>query len=87
MIFKNNALINGLLPLQVSEDFLQKIFKINKDSKLSVEVDNQTIGTTGEQETFDINSCKKTCLPNGNDDIDYLINNKEEIGAFEATLV
>ncbi|MEO8568221.1 MAG: 3-isopropylmalate dehydratase small subunit [Ginsengibacter sp.] len=88
-IFKNNALNNGLLPLQVSEDFLQKIFKLSKDSKLSIDVDKQTvtIDATGEQETFDINSYKKTCLLNGYDDIDYLINNKEEIEAFEATLV
>lgn len=87
-IFKNNALNNGLLPLQVSEDFLQKIFKLDKDSKLIIDVDKQTttIDTTGEQEMFEINSYKKTCLLNGYDDIDYLINNKEDIEAFEATL-
>ncbi|MEP6584613.1 MAG: 3-isopropylmalate dehydratase small subunit, partial [Ginsengibacter sp.] len=78
----------GLLPLQVSEDFLQKIFQLGKDSKLSIDVDKQTvtIDATGAQETFDINSYKKTCLLNGYDDIDYLINSKEEIEAFEATL-
>ncbi|HEV8084449.1 MAG TPA: 3-isopropylmalate dehydratase small subunit [Chitinophagaceae bacterium] len=88
-IFKNNALNNGLLPLQVSEDFLQKIFNLGKDSKLSIDVDKQTItiDDTGEHEMFDINSYKKTCLLDGYDDIDYLINNKEEIEAFEATLV
>ena len=88
-IFKNNALNNGLLPLQVSEDFLQKIFNLDKDSKISIDIDKQTITitATGEQEMFDINSYKKTCLLNGYDDIDYLINNKKEIEAFEATLV
>ncbi len=87
-IFKNNALNNGLLPLQVSEDFLQEIFKLEKDATLTIDVDQQTITipATGEQEIFDINSYKKTCLLNGYDDIDYLINNKEEIEAFEATL-
>ncbi|MEO6220632.1 MAG: 3-isopropylmalate dehydratase small subunit [Ginsengibacter sp.] len=88
-IFKNNALNNGLLPLQVSEDFLQKIFNLDKDSKISIDIDKQTITimATGEQEVFDINSYKKTCLINGYDDIDYLISNRKEIEAFEATLV
>ncbi|MEO6290462.1 MAG: 3-isopropylmalate dehydratase small subunit [Ginsengibacter sp.] len=88
-IFKNNALNNGLLPLQVTEAFLQKIFKLEKDSTLTIDVDKQTItlDATNEQEKFEINSYKKTCLLNGYDDIDYLINNKEEIEAFEATLV
>ena len=88
-IFKNNALNNGLLPLQVSEDFLQKIFKLDKDSTLTIDIDKQTIiiDATDEQEMFTINSYKKTCLLNGYDDIDYLINIKEEIEAFEATLV
>lgn len=88
-IFKNNALNNGLLPLQVSENFLQKIFSLNQDSTLTIDVDKQTIliDSLGEQEMFDINSYKKTCLLNGYDDIDYLINNKKEIEAFEATLV
>lgn len=87
-IFKNNALNNGLLPLQVSEDFLQKIFKLDKDSTLTIDIDKQTItiDASGEQEMFTINSYKKTCLLNGYDDIDYLINNREEIEAFEATL-
>ncbi|MDQ6842892.1 MAG: 3-isopropylmalate dehydratase small subunit [Bacteroidota bacterium] len=87
-IFKNNALNNGLLPLRVSDDFLQKIFQQDKDSTLTIDVDKQTItiDATGEKETFDINLYKKTCLLNGYDDIDYLINNKKEIEAFEATL-
>ena len=82
-IFKNNALNNGLLPLQVSEDFLQKIFKLDKDSTLTIDIDKQTItiDANREHEMFDINSYKKTCLLNGYDDIDYLISNKEEIEA------
>jgi 3-isopropylmalate/(R)-2-methylmalate dehydratase small subunit len=86
-IFKNNALNNGLLPVQVSDAFLQKIFSLENGSTLSIDVDKQTItiDTTGEQEIFDINNYKKTCLLNGFDDIDYLINIKEEIINFEKT--
>ncbi|HWH62435.1 MAG TPA: 3-isopropylmalate dehydratase small subunit [Ginsengibacter sp.] len=87
-IFKNNALNNGLLPVQVTDEFLQKIFALGHKSTLTVNVDKQTItiDAAGEHEKFDINSYKKTCLLNGYDDIDYLINNKKDIEAFEATL-
>lgn len=87
-IFKNNALNNGLLPVQVTDDFLQKIFNLDNRATLTIDVDQQTItiDATGEQEKFDINSYKKTCLLNGYDDIDYLISNKKDIEAFEATL-
>lgn len=89
-IFKNNALNNGLLPVQVSEDFLKKIFSaIEKDAntKFKVDLENQTftILATGESATFEINSYKKTCLLNGYDDIDYLISIKDKIEAFEQT--
>lgn len=87
-IFKNNALNNGLLPVQVSESFLAKIFAaIDNDAKtkLKVDLENQTITilATGESEKFDINPYKKTCLINGYDDIDYLISMKDKIEAFE----
>ncbi|HMU47795.1 MAG TPA: 3-isopropylmalate dehydratase small subunit [Chitinophagaceae bacterium] len=84
-IFKNNALNNGVLPVQVSDEFLQKIFKKNNESLLSIDLDKQTItiDTTSEQETFDINNYKKTCLLNGYDDIDYLLSIKDEIKEFE----
>ena len=87
-IFKNNALNNGLLPVQVTDNFLQKIFALDNTSTLTVDVDKQTImiDVTGEKETFDINNYKKTCLLNGFDDIDYLINIKDEITAFEKQL-
>src|SRR5438067_9831540 len=63
-IFKNNALNNGVLPVQVSEGFLQKIFKQDNQSTLTVKLEQQTItiDKTGEQERFDINHYKKTCL-------------------------
>jgi len=90
-IFKNNGLNNFLLPVTVSDAFLHKIFTaIEKDpaAELNVDVDKQTITivSTGEQETFDINHYKKTCLLNGYDDIDYLLNMKTEIETFEKTL-
>ena len=87
-IFKNNALNNGVLPVQVSEAFLQKIFKQNADATLTVNLEKQfiKIDTTGEQENFEINNYKKTCLLNGYDDIDYLISMKDEIGKFEQSL-
>src|SRR5205085_11681221 len=73
-IFKNNALNNGVLPVQVSEEFLQKIFKQGKDATLTVSLADQTItiDATGQQEKFEINHYKKTCLLNVYDDIDYM---------------
>ncbi len=87
-IFKNNALNNGLLPVQVTDDFLKKIFALDNLATLTVDVEDQTItiDATGEKEKFDINSYKKTCLLNGYDDIDYLISNRKDIEAFETTL-
>jgi len=84
-IFKNNALNNGVLPVQVSDAFLQKIFEQKNDATLSVDLQSQTItiDATGEQENFDINHYKKTCLLNGYDDIDFLLSIKEDIEAFE----
>lgn len=87
-IFKNNALNNGVLPVQVSDEFLQKIFALKNGSTLSVDLENQTvtIDATGEHEKFEINNYKKTCLLNGYDDIDYLLSIKKDIMNFEKTL-
>lgn len=84
-IFKNNALNNGVLPVQVSDEFLQKIFEQDNTSTLTINLEQQTIAidATGEQETFEINNYKKTCLLNGYDDIDFLLSIKEDIAAFE----
>lgn len=84
-IFKNNALNNGVLPVTVSEDFLHKIFKQDNEATLTIDLEKQTItiDKTGEQEHFDINNYKKTCLLNGYSDIDFLISIKPEIEAFE----
>lgn len=88
-IFKGNALNNGLLPVQVTETFLSDLLsKIESNPKTEVEVnlENQTISIVGTEasEDFEIDAYKKTCMINGYDDIDYLVNNKEQIEAFEA---
>lgn len=87
-IFKGNALNNGLLPVQVSEDYLETLLntiKANPETELIVDLENQTIGIKGsdQQESFEIDAYKKTCMLNGYDDIDYLLSKKEAIEAFE----
>jgi 3-isopropylmalate/(R)-2-methylmalate dehydratase small subunit len=85
-IFKNNALNNGVLPVTVTDAFLQQIFAEGPDATLSIDLAAQsiTIDSTGASETFEINAYKKTCLLNGYDDIDYLLSMREEIAVFEA---
>jgi len=86
-IFKNNALNNGVLPVTVSDAFLQQIFAQGPEDTLTVDLAAQsiTIDGTGATEKFEINSYKKTCMLNGYDDIDYLLSMKAEIEAFEKT--
>jgi len=85
-IFKNNALNNSLLPVQISDAFLQRIFLQDNNTELTVDLENQfiRINPTGEEEHFDISSYKKTCLLNGYDDIDYLLSITEDIRKHEA---
>ena len=88
-IFKGNALNNGLLPVQVSEDFLQALFDVvndNPSTQICVDVMAQTIGVLDSElsANFDIDPYKKTCLINGYDDIDYLVSKRAAITAFEA---
>lgn len=87
-IFKANALNNGLLPIQVSEEFLAKLFQAIKThplSKVRVDLLGQkiTLHSTGDKEAFGISAYKKKCLLEGLDDIDYLIRLKSEIESFE----
>ena len=79
-----------MLPVQVSESFLQRIFDaVQQDpsTQLEVSLEQQTIRivSTGELENFNINAYKKTCLLNGYDDIDYLLSLVKEIETFEQT--
>ncbi|MCO5237510.1 MAG: 3-isopropylmalate dehydratase small subunit [Chitinophagaceae bacterium] len=88
-IFRNNAINVGILPVQVSEAFLDKIFKaIEADPRNEFEINlpqqTITILSTGESETFPINGYKKNNLVNGYDDIDYLQSMKDEIASFAA---
>ena len=87
-IFKGNALNNGLLPLQVSPEILQKLYSAideNPDTTFTVDLEAQTININGsaQQSDFDIDPFKKVCMLNGYDDIDFLISKKEAIEAFE----
>lgn len=87
-IHKNNELNNFVLPVVVSEEFLKELFaSIEADPQMEVEVNlpAQTITNkaTGKSETFEINAYKKHCLMNGLDDIDFLVENKDKIEAFE----
>ncbi len=84
-IFKNNALNNGVLPITVSDHFLQQLFTLDNTAVLTVSLEQQAISidATGVSERFDINPYKKTCMLNGYDDIDYLLSIKEDILQFE----
>ena len=86
-IFRNNCLNVGVLPVQVTPEFLDQIFKaIEADPKTELEINlpeqSITVLVTGESENFDINGYKKQNMLNGFDDIDYLLNIKEGIQKF-----
>ncbi|HRN58325.1 MAG TPA: 3-isopropylmalate dehydratase small subunit [Agriterribacter sp.] len=88
-IFKNNSINVGILPVQVSELFLDKIFTaIGSDPGTEIEINlpeqTITILATQEKELFDINGYKKNNLINGYDDIDYLQAMKADIRSFAA---
>ena len=90
-IFKNNSLNIGLLPAQVSEGFLDKIFKAieadpNAEIDINLHTQTITIVATGEKEGFAINGYKRNNMLNGFDDIDYLQSLSTEIKEFEAAL-
>ena len=87
-IFKNNAMNNFVLPVVVSDEFLNEIFvSVKADNKITLTVDLEkqeiTNNATGKSEHFDINSYKKECFLLGLDDIDYLLKNKKKIEDYE----
>ena len=91
-IFKGNCLNLGILPVQVTEEFLQKIFaeiENNNEAEFKVDLENQTftIVSSGDAAEFDINPYKKTCLINGYDDIDYILSIKDKVETYEKTSV
>ncbi len=87
-IFKNNALNNGLLPLQVPEELLQQLLDaVEKDPQLEIQVDlvsqQLSVPDLGIAYTFEINAFKKTCMVNGYDNLDFLLSMKDKIEAYE----
>ena len=87
-IFKGNALNNGLLPIQVTEEFLQQLFVLlerEPKTQFEVNLNDQSFKVLGHDlaTQFNIDPYKKTCLLNGYDDIDYLVSKREAIAAFE----
>ncbi len=87
-IFRNNALNNGLLPVQVSAAFLQRLFALSEEDagtllEINLPEPTITIIATGDREGFEINPYKKECMLNGYDDIDYLLSIKDKITAYE----
>ena len=88
-IFKGNALNNGVLPVQVSEEFLKLLLNEiskNPESEVEINLEEQYIELKykAEKAYFEIDAYKKTCLMNGYDDIDFLLSKKAEIEEFEA---
>lgn len=89
-IFKGNALNNGVLPITVPDEFLEKIFAVVFDdpmTEIAVDLETQivTIVATGDSFEFEINPYKKSCMINGYDDIDFILSHKAEIENFEQT--
>lgn len=87
-IHKQNELNCFVLPVTVSETFLQELFATvagNPQAKVRIDLPNQTVTnlTTGRAEKFDINPYKKQCLLEGLDDVEYLLSKKSDIEKFE----
>jgi 3-isopropylmalate/(R)-2-methylmalate dehydratase small subunit len=87
-IFRSNALNNGLLPVQVEGDILEKIFQLiekNPTTKFTIDLENQVFSSENNEisTSFDIDPFRKVCMINGYDDIDYLLSIKSEIEEFE----
>ncbi len=87
-IFKINALNNSLLPIQVSDEFLQQLFEVTKkhpETIIEIDLEKQLVNVKGRnlEYRFEINQYKKICLLNGYDDVDYLLSMRENVKKFE----
>ncbi|MCX8474094.1 MAG: 3-isopropylmalate dehydratase small subunit [Sediminibacterium sp.] len=84
-IFQNNALNNGVLPVVVSEQFLQELFLLKPQDSLTINISNKTIQIDHNQhtESFPLNDYKQTCFLNGYEDIDYLLSIRNHIETYE----
>jgi 3-isopropylmalate/(R)-2-methylmalate dehydratase small subunit len=89
-IFRGNALNNGILPLQVSQDVLDQIFSLiesDHQTLLEVNVAEQTLTAGNLKVSFEIDPYKKVCLINGYDDIDFLLSIKDDIETYEKSRI
>lgn len=85
-IFKGNALNNGILPIQVTAEYLKNLLQEieeNPNSDITIDLKEQTLTSKIGSVSFKINPYKKECLLNGYDDIDYLISKNDKIKKFE----
>ncbi|HAX16402.1 MAG TPA: 3-isopropylmalate dehydratase small subunit [Leeuwenhoekiella sp.] len=85
-IFKGNALNNGILPIQVTPEYLKELLALvaeKPETKLTIDLENQLLSTPAGELEFEIDPYKKVCMINGYDDIDFLISKKDKIEAFE----
>jgi len=85
-IFKGNALNNGILPIQVTPEYLKELLALvaeKPETKLTIDLKNQLLSTPAGELEFEIDPYKKVCMINGYDDIDFLISKKDKIEAFE----
>ena len=85
-IFRGNALNNGILPIQVTPEYLKSLLDVIKekpDTQLTINLDDQVLSSPVGELEFEIDPYKKVCMINGYDDIDFLISKKETIEAFE----
>ena len=85
-IFKGNALNNGILPIQVTPDYVKALLKTiqqNPKTTLCVDLEHELLSTAVGEQEFDIDPYKKVCMLNGYDDIDFLLSKKEKIAAYE----
>lgn len=87
-IFKGNALNNGLLPIQVSSEYLKELLDViqkQPETQLTIDLESQSLETPLGTVHFEIDPYKKMCLLNGYDDIDFLLSRKEKIEEYERT--
>lgn len=88
-IFKNNALNNRILSVQVPQPFLTRLFAllaVRPDTSVRIDIDKQVVEVVGARlsESFEISSYRKQCLLNGYDDIDFLVSIRDDISFFES---
>ncbi|MFK7757144.1 MAG: 3-isopropylmalate dehydratase small subunit [Flavobacteriales bacterium] len=85
-IFKNNALNNGVLPIEVSSEFyeiIKQTIEENPTSLMTIDLENQIIKINSQKMKFEVDAFKKLCMMQGKDEFAFLVDIKEEIAQFE----